>query len=125
MVKKNQIRERAKKKKAAGEQEQDENELVIETALDYEEKCLIELKKLQFAERKLSADFDRIQKEGNQQGNKENMKTLFQNVDYILDKKLILLINDPVTSTWQLPYAEWTGADSSLRQVRKSILKYI
>ncbi len=94
-------------------EQQVEGEIVIETALDYEEKCLKELKKLKFSERKLSTDFD-----GQLKGeSKEKLKSLFQNVDYILDKKLVLLVNDPITSTWQLPFAEWTAVDPSLRHV--------
>jgi hypothetical protein len=74
---------------------------------------LKELKKLKFSERKLASDFD-AQMKGE---SKEKLKSLFQNVDYILDKKLILLVNDPITSTWQLPFAEWTAVDPSLRHV--------
>jgi hypothetical protein len=105
-------------KKNASKDQDDEAEIVIETAVDYEEKCLKDLKKMQFSERKLSCGFDANVKEQS----KDKLKSLFQNIDYILDKKLILLVNDPVTSTWQLPYAEWTAADLSLRNVRLIIL---
>lgn len=97
--------ERAKKKKSSEE----ESDLVIETALDYEEKCLKELKKLQFSERNLASDFD-LKKSKSDANNSQ-----LQNVDYILDKKLILLVNDPATSTWQLPFVEWTNKDASLK----------
>lgn len=99
--------ERASRKKKSDEDE----ELIIETAVDYEDKQLKQLKAFKFAERKLSTDFDK------QNSDNANKKTLFQNVDYILDKKLILLVNEPNTCTWQLPKVEWSVKDASLRQV--------
>lgn len=84
---------------------------MIETALDYEEKCLRALKKMQFAERKLHNGLEK---------QRDDSKS-FNNVDYILDKKLVLLINDPITSTWQLPYIEWAANDLTLRTVSNHI----
>lgn len=99
--------ERSKKKKDKDE----EQELVIETAIDYEDKQIKQLKSFQFGKRKTSAQFDKECAE------KENKKLLLQNIDYILDKKLILLVSEPNSSVWQLPKVELALNDSSLRQV--------
>lgn len=105
----------AKKKK----KDEDSENMIIETALDYEEKCLNQLKAIKFSERKLSDDYDKKLIGMNQSTDKRNIAEL-QNVDYILDKKLILLVNEDNTSNWGLPKAEWSITDTSLRQVCNS-----
>ena len=91
------IRKRAKTKKST-----DEDELMIETALDYEDKCLKELNSFKFAPRLLSADFP-ASSPSDAPASLQRLK----NTDHILDKKLILLIRDEATSSWTLPQLEW------------------
>jgi hypothetical protein len=93
--------------------------LLIETALDYEEKYLKKLNSIKLTERRLGADFDKQKAASSSENSKisDETKAQLQNVDYILDKKLILLINEPNTSSWQLPKIEWSLSDVSLRQV--------
>ena len=95
-------------KKEKGEEE----EVILETAADYHEKNLKKLKEFKFVERKLSANQPEFDPNS-------NIKTNFQNIDHILDKKLILLVNDTNTpnSNWELPKIEWTEEDVSLRRV--------
>lgn len=93
--------------------EENSDELLVETAQDYEEKCLKELNALKLAERKSSAQFEKSLKTNPVS---ENV-TKFRNFDYVLDKKLILLVNEPNTSNWHLPQIEWTQNDISLRSV--------
>jgi hypothetical protein len=89
--------------------------LLIETALDYEEKCLKQLNSIKFADRKLSIGYENKLKGSNEANAVKN--TELQNFDYVLDKKLILLVNEPNTSNWRLPKIEWSSNDVSLRQV--------
>ncbi|CAF0805276.1 unnamed protein product [Brachionus calyciflorus] len=105
--------ERAKKKKG----NDDEQELVIETAVDYEDKQLKQLKSFNFTKRNTSAEFD---KENAQNPNK---KLLLQNIDYILDKKLILLVSEPNSSVWQLPKVDVSLNDVSLRQTAERAIR--
>ena len=47
-----------------------------------------------------------------------NNKVNFQSIDHIMDKKLILLVNDPNSgSSWELPKIEWKENAESLRDV--------
>lgn len=101
------LRERQHKRDKTKVQEDD---LLIETALDFEEKCLKELNAIKLGERRLGADFDKLPKI-------DDTKTKFRNFDYVLDKKLILLVYEPDTSKWQLPKLEWSQNDLSLRMV--------
>ena len=98
--------ERAKKKN----DKDDQQELIIETAIDYEDKQLKQLKSFEFAKRKTTAEFDK-------ENSGKDKKLMLQNIDYILDKKLILLVSEPNSSVWQLPRIELALNDSSLRQV--------
>lgn len=115
------IRDRAAKKKQAKEKNQDEEDIVIETALDFEERCLKELKSIKFGERKLSENTE------NQIKDYKNNQTIsyLKNTDHILDKKLILLVNDKDSSDWRLPSLEWKETDSSLRIVKSFIFNSI
>lgn len=104
----------ANKRKLAGDQ--DNQEIVIETAVDYEDKCLKQLQSFSFAERKLSTDVDEKNIELKKRPNV--LKTL----DRVLDKKLILITYDPERSLWQLPKLEWNNRiDESLRKVTLSL----
>ena len=104
----------ANKRKLAGDQ--DNQEIVIETAVDYEDKCLKQLQSFSFAERKLSTDVDEKNIELKKRPNV--LKTL----DRVLDKKLILITYDPERSLWQLPKLEWNNKiDESLRKVILSL----
>lgn len=96
------------KNKDSGNGTAGDEDLLIETALDYEEKCLKELNAIKLGERKLSLNIGE---------NSENASGKFRNFDYVLDKKLILLVNEPNTSNWHLPQLEWTQNDTSLRTV--------
>jgi hypothetical protein len=107
------LSERAAKKKHAKENNQEEEDLVIETALDFEERCIKELKSVKFGERKLSSNKENP---NNDYKNNENISYL-KNADHILDKKLILLVNDKDSSDWRLPALEWNENDNSLRAV--------
>ena len=101
----------ANKRKQAGSQDP-EQEIVIETALDYEDKCLKQLQSFSFAERvKVNQNSDQ----------KKALRTL----DRILDKKLILIVYDNEKSVWHLPKLEWNNTiDQSLRNVSISSLNY-
>ena len=93
----------------------------METAADYHEKNLKRLKEFKFGERKLGANQPEFEP------NSTNNKTNFQNIDHILDKKLILLVNDVNTpnSNWELPKIEWTEEDVSLRSVGYFVYFYL
>ena len=82
--------------------------------MDYEEKCLKELNAVKFADRKLS--MKNTSSQPTPKISIESSKKL-QNFDLVLDKKLIMLVNEPNTSDWRLPKIEWTKPDNSLRQV--------
>ncbi|RNA09918.1 transcription initiation factor IIA subunit 2 [Brachionus plicatilis] len=105
--------ERAKKKR----DKDDEQDLVIETAVDYEDKQLKQLESFQFAKRKTSRGFDKEIAET------DNKKLLLQNIDNILDKKLILLVSEPNSSVWQLPIVELNLEDASLRQTAERAVR--
>jgi hypothetical protein len=95
----------ANKRKLAGEQ--DNQEIVIETAVDFEDKCMKQLQSFSFGERKT-------------QSNSSAAKTpnVLKTLDRILDKKLILIIFDSDKSVWKLPTLEWDSKmDESLRIV--------
>jgi hypothetical protein len=79
--------------------------LVIETAVDFEDKCLKQLKAFKFAERRIGSQFqdDQVRSQ------------YLKNIDHILDKKLILLTKS--NDNWELPKIEWTPGDHSLRNV--------
>ena len=101
----------ANKRKQAGSQDT-EQEIVIETALDYEDKCLKQLQSFSFAERV------------NVNQNSDQKKAL-RTLDRILDKKLILIVYDSEKSVWHLPILEWNSTiDQSLRNVSISSLNY-
>lgn len=93
-----------------------EDDLLIETALDFEEKCLKELNAIKLGERRLGSDFDKLPKI-------DDTKTKFRNFDYVLDKKLILLVYEPDTSKWQLPKLEWSQNDVSLRMTAEKAIR--
>jgi large subunit ribosomal protein L46 len=105
--------ERAKKKK---DQNDKDEALVVETAVDFEDKQLKSLKACQFAERKTSNEFDK-------QAGTQNKKLLLQNIDYILDKKLILLVSEPNSSVWRLPRVDFLLNETSLRQTAERAIK--
>lgn len=99
----------AKKRKTATDQ--DSGEIVIETALDYEDKCLKQLQSFNFAERKLSTS------ENNLDLGRKN-SGVSKTLDRVLDKKLILIVYDTTKSSWHLPKLEWDQSiDDSLRKV--------
>ena len=101
----------ANKRKQAGSQDP-EQEIVIETALDYEDKCLKQLQSFSFAE---------LVKVNQNSDQKKALRTL----DRILDKKLILIVYDNEKSVWHLPKLEWNNTiDQSLRNVSISSLNY-
>jgi hypothetical protein len=87
-------REREKKKKIEDE------DIVVETAIDFEEKCDKELKSFNF-EARLTPESE-----------KEN----FKNINRILDRKIILLVKNEETGNWEFPAVEWNNGES-LRQV--------
>jgi hypothetical protein len=105
--------ERAAQKK---KESQNEGELVVETAVDYEDKCIKELQSITFSQRKLSTSKENQMSEDDY-SKKESISYL-KNSDHILDKKLILLVNDKASSNWQLPNMEWIQSDPSLRAVK-------
>jgi len=89
-----------------------DGEILIETAVDFQEKNLDKLKKFQAGERKMSSSQGEIDL---------NNKVNFQSIDHIMDKKLILLVNDPNSgSSWELPKIEWKENAESLRDVSKN-----
>ena len=97
----------------------DAKDVVIETAVDFEEKSKKELAAFKFGQRNLSKDSP-IETEGSDHIKKDDFKkkrAILQNVDRILDKKLIFLIHDPIKSTWELPKLQWSPKDQSLREV--------
>lgn len=108
------LKKKQKSKESGGDAAGDED-LLIETALDYEEKCLKELNAIKLGERKLSVNI------GEKSG--EDASGKFRNFDYVLDKKLILLVNEPDTSNWHLPQLEWTQNDTSLRITAEKAVK--
>lgn len=102
----------AEKRKQSGDQA-GSREVVIETAVDYEDQCLKQLQSFTFAERHTS------QKPGTGLKKPEGV---LKNLDRILDKKLLLIVYDPVKSQWQLPELQWNKEDDSLRHTaQKSV----
>lgn len=86
-----------------------DSQVLIETAVDFQEKNLAKLKSFQAGERKLSSAQGEIDL---------NNKANFKNIDHIMDKKLILLVNDPNSgASWELPKIEWKENVDSLRDV--------
>ncbi len=92
-------RERAKKK------EKTEEDIVLETALDFEDKYKNQLKEFKFASRTAS----------------EKEQNNYKSVDRIMDKKLILLIKNKTNGEWEFPSVEWQEGES-LREVCSSLL---
>lgn len=87
----------------------EEAEVVVETAIDFEDKAKKQLDMFKFADRNSSSD---LEKSGT------NRQSYLKNVEFLLDKKLILLVNEPGKSAhWRLPKLEWTLNDKSLRNV--------
>jgi len=107
--------ERAEKKRQAAQTGQPpaESDMIVETALDFEDKGARELSAIQFAERKLAASCN------SNRATDDGLK----NVDHILDKKVVLLVHDKATDSWQLPNMEWTEEDSSLRSTSERYLQ--
>ena len=86
----------------------DDEAVILETALDFEEKCEAEFKKIKFGQR------EPLEKD------KDNFKTLKR----VLNRKLILLVKNPDTKEWHFPTAKWSKGES-LRQVsEKKFQKY-
>lgn len=85
-------------KKTKGESE----DLVVETAIDYEEKREKDLKNFKFMPRTVT----------------ESEKNNLKNINRILDKKLILLARkkDTKDDEWEFPVTEWNNGES-LREV--------
>jgi hypothetical protein len=108
----------ARKKKESKEKDEDDDNIVIETALDYEEKSLKRLQSIKLTERRLSTN---EQQEAERRSAATNKRAVLQNVDHILDRKLILLVNDKSSSDWQLPSIKLTPSDISLRNVIYSL----
>lgn len=99
----------AEKRKASNEQ-QENREVVIETAQDYEDKCLKQLQSFTFADRKSSSK--KTQETAHQQPS-----GVIKNIDRILDKKLLLILYNEKEKEWQFPKVEWApNMDNSLRQ---------
>jgi hypothetical protein len=69
------------------------------------------MQSIKLAERRVSTN------EQHEAERKANKKTVLQNVDHILDRKLILLVNDKSSSEWQLPSIKLMPSDMSLRNV--------
>ena len=92
------------------DQQKLDSDIVVETAVDFQEKNLAKLKNFQPGERKLSSAQAEIDL---------NNKANFQSIDHIMDKKLILLVNDPNSgnASWELPKIEWKENFESLRDV--------
>lgn len=90
------LREQKKKQKG----KDDSEEVVIETALDFEEKCDAEFKKFNFGQREPT------------EADKNNFKTLKR----VLNRKLILIVKNPETKEWELPTHQWTQGEP-LRKV--------
>ena len=59
---------------------------------------------------------DQANLKSTEKGGKKKAATL-QNIERVLDKKLILLVHDSKTSTWELPKIEWNVDDLTLRYV--------
>ncbi len=103
----------ANKRKLAGDQEN--QEIIIETAVDFEDKCIKQLQSFSFAERKTVANSSAIK-----------TPNVLKTLDRILDKKLILIIFDTKKSVWKLPSLDWDPkSDESLRCVRFAFLELI
>jgi len=96
----------AEQRKTAGNQEN--REVVIETAVDYEDQCLKQLRSFKFADRQTNNTAETLT------GLKKPTGVL-NNIDRILDKKLILLVYDAEKSKWALPEIKYTQTDPSLR----------
>ena len=88
------LRERLKNKSKLSE------EIVSESALDFEDRWEKEFKSFQFAER-VTPDSE---------------KKNYKNINRIMDKKVILLVKNKQTNTWEFPIAEWKN-EKSLREV--------
>lgn len=101
----------AEKRKQTHENQQSEGEVVIETALDYEDQCMKQLQAFTFADRKTGKDGM-----GEQTAVKKPAGVL-KNLDKVLDKKLVLIVYNQAKSQWQLPEMEWSQSDESLRNV--------
>ncbi len=100
----------AGKRKQQSGVDQNNREVVIETAVDYEDQCLKQLQSFNFAERKTSAS----------ESGETNLKKpagVLKNLDRILDKKLVLLVFNQERSQWELPEMQWVQDDKSLRSV--------
>lgn len=116
---KRDLEEAAKRAKEGNQQTQ--TDLAIETAIDFEDKAQKELEMFKFGQRitasaasqeleEMSMDYKASDK-----GGKKKAAPL-QNIERVLDKKLILLVHDAKTSNWELPKIEWTPTtDPTLR----------
>ncbi len=115
------LSEAIKKRKEAKENET--QELIVETAVDYEDKCLKQLNTFKFADRKTNAVYNlENQTHNNNNNNNENSPTgVLKNMDRILDKKLILLVYDQEKSIWRLPKLRWEPDEISLRYVGRLV----
>lgn len=96
-----------RRKQSQNENQQPDAELVIETAMDYEDKCMKQLQAFTFADRKTSV--------GLEQTAVKKPAGVLKNLDKVLDKKLLLIVYNPQKSQWQLPEMEWSQTDESLR----------
>jgi len=113
--------EAIKKRKEAKENET--QELIVETAVDYEDKCLKQLNTFKFADRKTNDVYNLENQTNNNNNNNENSPTgVLKNMDRILDKKLILLIYDQEKSIWQLPKLRWEPDEISLRYTGERLI---
>ena len=111
--------EAIKKRKEAKENETTQ-ELVVETAVDYEDKCLKQLNTFKFADRKTNAAYN-LENQTNNNNIESNSTGVLKNMDRILDKKLILLVYDQDKSIWQLPKLRWEPNEISLRYVGRLV----
>ncbi len=89
-----------------------EREVVIETALDFEDNRLKELRAFTFAERLVGVA---------EQTAVKKPTGVLKNLDKVLDKKLVLIIYNQEKSQWQLPETQWNPNDQSLRTVSKRL----
>jgi len=90
--------------------DQGNREVVVETAVDYEDQCLKQLQSFNFAERKTSAT-------ESAETDLKKPTGVLKNLDRILDKKLVLLVYNQERSQWELPEMQWIQDDKSLRSV--------
>ena len=115
--------EEAAKRSKEGTQ-QDKTDLALETALDFEDKAQKELELFKFGKRMTSTATeldDASDPKSSEKGGKKKAAPL-QNIERVLDKKMILLVHDSKTSNWELPKIEWTVTDHTLRYVGLSFL---